>query len=49
MDNWIYLVLAYSVAWLGILLYVYYNSQKLADIEMKIREIESTIQRTPRP
>jgi CcmD family protein len=49
MDNWIYLVLAYSAAWLGILFYVFLNSQKLADIEMKIREIESSIRRTPRP
>jgi CcmD family protein len=36
MDNWIYLVLAYSAAWLGILFYVFLNSQKQADIEQKI-------------
>ena len=43
MDNWIYLVLAYSAAWLGILFYVYINSQKQTDLENKIRDIESML------
>jgi CcmD family protein len=45
MDNWIYLVLAYSAAWLGILFYVFLNSQKQADIEQKIIDIESSMTR----
>jgi CcmD family protein len=43
MDNWIYLVLAYSVAWIAILFYVFLNSQKQTDLEYKIRDIESML------
>ena len=43
MDNWIYLVLAYSAAWLGILFYVFLNSQKQTALEYKIRDIESML------
>jgi CcmD family protein len=43
MYNWIYLVLAYSAVWLGVLLYVFINTNKLSEIEQKIEDLESML------
>jgi CcmD family protein len=43
MDNWVYLVLAYSAAWFGVLFYILTNANKMAVIEQKIEDLESTI------
>ncbi len=40
MGNEIYLLSAYTVAWVGIALYVYINIRKIGVIERKITDLE---------
>ncbi|KKK75413.1 hypothetical protein LCGC14_2873990 [marine sediment metagenome] len=41
MENWIFLFLAYTAGWLGVLFYIFLNSRKQAAIERKIKDLES--------
>jgi CcmD family protein len=43
MDNWIFLVLAYTIGWLGVLFYIFMNAKKQAMIERKIEDMESML------
>ena len=43
MDNWIFLVLAYTIGWLGVLIYIFMNANKQAAIERKIEDMESML------
>lgn len=45
MNNWIFLVLAYTVGWLGVLIYVFMNSRKQAAIDRKIEDMESVLEK----
>ena len=45
MDNWIFLFLAYTAGWLGILFYIFVNAKKQARIERKIEDMESLLAR----
>lgn len=44
MDNWIFLFLAYTVGWLGVLFYIFMNAKKQATIERKIEDMESMLE-----
>lgn len=41
MENWYFLVAAYTIAWLGVSVYVFLNSRKQETVEKKIRALES--------
>jgi CcmD family protein len=43
MDNWIFLVSAYTIGWLGVLFYIFMNAKKQATIEQKIEDMESML------
>lgn len=43
MENWIFLFLAYTAGWLGVLFYIFLNSRKQATIERKIKSLESML------
>jgi CcmD family protein len=43
MDNLFYLFGAYTIAWLGVLIYVFRNMKKLKSAEEKIEDLESII------
>ncbi len=43
MENWIFLFLAYTAGWLGVLFYIFLNSRKQATIERKIKDLESML------
>lgn len=43
MNNWIFLVLAYTAGWIGVLFYVFMNAKKQAAIERKIEDMESRL------
>jgi CcmD family protein len=45
MENWIYLFLAYTAGWLGVLLYIFMNAKKQVIIERKIKDLESILVR----
>ncbi len=40
MDNWIFLVSAYTIGWLGVLFYIFMNAKKQTAIERKIEDME---------
>ncbi len=43
MENWIFLFLAYTAGWLGVLFYIFLNARKQATIERKIKDLESML------
>ena len=43
MDNGIFLFLAYTVGWLGVLFYIFMNAKKQAMIEQKIEDMETML------
>ena len=40
MQNWQYLVSAYTIAWLGVAYYVFINARKQQVVEQKIADLE---------
>jgi CcmD family protein len=49
MDNWQYLVGAYSVAWLGVVWFILINGKKQQVLEKKIADLEARYIDTPSP
>jgi CcmD family protein len=45
MDNFFFLFSAYSVAWIGISIYVFLNTRKQRMIEKKIDDLESMLRK----
>ena len=43
MENWIYLFGAYTIAWLGVSLYLFVNAKKQKGIEERLADIESLL------
>jgi CcmD family protein len=43
MDNWIFLFMAYTIGWLGVLCYIFMNTKKQAAIERKIEDMEAML------
>ncbi len=43
MENWGYLVGAYTVAWLGVSFYLYANAKKQKAIEERLSDIEALL------
>jgi CcmD family protein len=41
MENWQYLIGAYTIAWLGVAFYIFFNIKKQKLLERKITELES--------
>jgi CcmD family protein len=41
MDNWQYLIGAYTIAWLGIAIYIFINVRKQKTMERKLSELET--------
>ena len=40
MENWAYLVAAYTVAWVGVAVYVFLNVKKQNMLSVKIEDLE---------
>jgi hypothetical protein len=45
MDNWYYLVGAYTIAWTGIALYISGNLKRIKLAEEKLKDLEHKISR----
>ena len=45
MNNWYYLVSAYTIAWLGIVLYISGNLKRIKIAEEKLEDLENRISR----
>lgn len=43
MDNWYYLVGAYTIAWLGIVLYMAGTLKRIKIAEEKLRDVENKL------
>ncbi|HDH34483.1 MAG TPA: CcmD family protein [Nitrospirae bacterium] len=43
MENWSYLVGAYTIAWLGVSLYLFVNAKKQKGIEERLSDIEDLL------
>jgi hypothetical protein len=43
MDNWYYLVGAYTIAWLGMVVYISGNLKRLKVAEEKLKDIEAKL------
>ncbi|UCE79180.1 MAG: CcmD family protein [Nitrospiraceae bacterium] len=43
MNNWYYLVGAYTIAWVGIMVYISGNIKKLKVAEEKLKDLEEKI------
>lgn len=43
MDNWQYLIGAYTIGWLGVAYYVFRNIMKLRALEVKVSDLEDKI------
>jgi hypothetical protein len=41
MDNWYYLVGAYTIAWIGITLYISGNLKRIKIAEEKLKDLEN--------
>lgn len=41
MENWQYLIGAYTIAWLGITFYIFINVKKQKILERKISDLET--------
>ena len=41
MENWQYLIGAYTIAWLGIAFYIFINIKKQKIVERKITDLET--------
>ena len=41
MENWQYLIGAYTIAWLGIAFYIFINIKKQKIVERKIADLEA--------
>ncbi len=43
MENWVYLFGAYTIAWLGVALYLFVNAKKQKGIEERLADIEASL------
>ncbi len=43
MENWGYLFTAYTIAWLGVSLYLFVNAKKQKGIEERLTDIEASL------
>ena len=41
MENWQYLIGAYTIAWLGVAFYIFINIKKQKIVERKITDLET--------
>jgi CcmD family protein len=41
MENWPYLIGAYTIAWLGVAFYIFINVKKQKNLERKIADLEA--------
>jgi CcmD family protein len=41
MENWQYLIGAYTIAWLGMAFYIFINVRKQKNLERKISDLET--------
>ncbi len=49
MENWVYLFGAYTLAWLGVSLYLYLNIKKQRDIEERLSDMEALLKQKGMP
>jgi CcmD family protein len=43
MENWYFLVAAYTIGWLGVAVYVFLNLRKQERVEKRIAQIETRL------
>jgi CcmD family protein len=43
MENWHFLVAAYTIGWLGVAVYVFLNMRKQERVEKRIAQIETRL------